>query len=389
MQVFKLFFKVLKSYKGVILVYGIVSFAVAFLMTGPNSGGAAKKDADEMLRQTPVNIAVIDRDTGNMGEIVKEFVKRKNKIVDIEENDDAIAYELYWRAVDYVLIIPEGFEDELLAGKEPAFEGMSTPGTYKAAYFTSELTMYISKIKGLVDAGYTLDEAVKLLDEIGKEQLLSDEQERELSAKILSGDQRALSRLVEANLRFVVTVARQYKGKGVAMEDLVSEGNIGLMKAATKFDATKGVRFVNYAVVYIRQAIEKAIDQQAGLYQVPKDVKEEAARQQSIPLSVDAPLGHRTNMSLLSVLVNQDAPLADERIHSEAIENAVEFALGSLDKRESQVVNAYFGIGQEHETMAEIAEDMELKRERVRQIRDKAVRKLRKAYKSHLRELRK
>ena len=170
MQVFKLFFKVLKSYKGVILVYGIVSFAVAFLMTGPNSGGAAKKDADEMLRQTPVNIAVIDRDTGNMGEIVKEFVKRKNKIVDIEENDDAIAYELYWRAVDYVLIIPEGFEDELLAGKEPAFEGMSTPGTYKAAYFTSELTMYISKIKGLVDAGYTLDEAVKLLDEIGKEE---------------------------------------------------------------------------------------------------------------------------------------------------------------------------------------------------------------------------
>ena len=229
----------------------------------------------------------------------------------------------------------------------------------------------------------------RYLDEIGKEQLLSDEQERELSAKILSGDQRALSRLVEANLRFVVTVARQYKGKGVAMEDLVSEGNIGLMKAATKFDATKGVRFVNYAVVYIRQAIEKAIDQQAGLYQVPKDVKEEAARQQSIPLSVDAPLGHRTNMSLLSVLVNQDAPLADERIHSEAIENAVEFALGSLDKRESQVVNAYFGIGQEHETMAEIAEDMELKRERVRQIRDKAVRKLRKAYKSHLRELRK
>lgn len=228
----------------------------------------------------------------------------------------------------------------------------------------------------------------RYLDEIGKEQLLTDEQERELSKRILGGDAKALSRLVEANLKFVVSIARQYKGRGMAMEDLVSEGNIGLMKAAAKYDATKGVRFVNYAVVYVRQAIEKVIEQMGGLYQVPKDVREEAVRQQSIPLSVDAPLGHRTSMSLLSVLINKDAPMADERIHSEAIEDAIEFALGSLDKRESRVVNAYFGIGQEHETMAEIAEDMELKRERVRQIRDKAVRKLRKAYHRHLKELR-
>ena len=229
----------------------------------------------------------------------------------------------------------------------------------------------------------------RYLDEIGKEALLSDAEERELSAKILNGDQRALSKLVEANLRFVVSIARQYKGKGVAMEDLVSEGNFGLMKAASKFDASKGVRFVNFAVVYVRQQMERAIDQQAGLYKVPKDVKDEVtARQQSMPLSVDAPLGHRTNMSLLAVLVNQDAPLADEHVYSEAIEEAVEYALGVLDERESRVVNAWFGIDQEHETMAEIAEDMDLKRERVRQIRDKAVRKLRKAYKSHLRELR-
>lgn len=225
----------------------------------------------------------------------------------------------------------------------------------------------------------------RYLDEIGKGQLLSDEEERALSARILQGDQRALSKLVEANLRFVVTVARQYKGQGLSMEDLVSEGNLGLMKAAGRFDATKGVRFVNYAVVHVRQAIEKAIEQQTGLYKVPKDVKDElSARQQSVPLSVDAPLGHRANLSLLSVLVNRDAPLADERIHSEAIEDAVEFALGSLDARESRVVNAFYGIGQEHETMAEIAEDMDLKRERVRQIRDKAIRKLRKAYKRHL-----
>ena len=225
----------------------------------------------------------------------------------------------------------------------------------------------------------------RYLDEIGKEALLSDEEERALSAKILQGDQQALSKLVEANLRFVVTIARQYKGRGVAMEDLVSEGNMGLMKAALKFDASKGTRFVNYAVVHVRQAIERAIDQQAGLYQLPKEAKAlEAARQQSMPLSVDAPLGYRTNMSLLSVLVNQDAPLADERVHSEAIEAAVEYALSQLDARESRVINAYFGLTQEHETMAEIAEDMDLKRERVRQIRDKAVRKLRKAYRFRL-----
>lgn len=225
------------------------------------------------------------------------------------------------------------------------------------------------------------------LDEIGKGELLSNEEESELAGRIAKGDDKALAQLVEANLKFVVSVARQYKGKGVAMEDLVSEGNIGLMKAAAKFDASKGVRFVNYAVVHIRQAIEKAIEQQGGLYQMPKDVKQEVARQQSMPVSVDAPLGHRTNMSLLSVLVNKDAPQADERVHSEAIEEAIEYALTTLDDRERRVVNAFFGINQEHETMAEIAEDMDLKRERVRQIRDKSVRKLRKAYRNKLKAL--
>lgn len=225
------------------------------------------------------------------------------------------------------------------------------------------------------------------LDEIGRESLLTAEEEKALSVRILQGDDRALNRLVEANLRFVVSVARQYKGKGLQMEDLVSEGNLGLIKAAAKFDGSKGCRFVNYAVVYVREQIEKAISQQAGLYQLPKDVKEEVTRRQSIPLSVDAPLGHRTNVNLLSVLVNPNSPLADERVHSEAIEAAIEFALGSLDERETKVVNAFFGINQEHETMAEIAEDMELKRERIRQIRDKAVRKLRRAYKEKMREL--
>ena len=228
----------------------------------------------------------------------------------------------------------------------------------------------------------------KYLDEIGRESLLSADEERSLALKAKTGDRRAQNRLVEANLRFVVSIANQYKGKGLQMDDLVSEGNIGLLKAASRFDPDRGARFVSYAVGHVRQQIEKAIEQQAGLYQVPKDVKNEmAAREQSRPMSVDAPLGHRTNMSLLSVLVNQDAPFADERVHSEAIEQAIEFALASLDSRESRIVNAFFGINQEHETMAEIAEDMDLKRERVRQIRDKAVRKLRKVYKSRLREL--
>ena len=229
----------------------------------------------------------------------------------------------------------------------------------------------------------------RYLDEIGHSNLLSDEEERELSRKIRLGDERALARLVETNLKFVVVVARQYKGNGLAMEDLVSEGNIGLMKAASRFDGEKGVRFVNFAAGHVRRQIEKAISQQAGLYQVPKDAATDvSARQQSKALSVDAPLGRRANMSLLSVLVNPDSPMADERVHSEAIENAIEFALLSLSQRESQVVNAYFGIMQEHETMAEIAEDMGLKRERVRQIRDKAVRKLRKTYKQKLKDLR-
>ena len=229
----------------------------------------------------------------------------------------------------------------------------------------------------------------RYLDEIGRESLLSAEEERDLALKIQQGDSRALNRLVEANLRFVVSIANQYKGKGLQMDDLVSEGNIGLMKAASRFDPDRGTRFVNFAVVHIRLQIEKAIAQQTD----PPKGKASGRRDNGEPplksTSVDAPLGYRSNMSLLSVLVNQDAPFADERIHSEAIEEAIEFALGSLDERESRVMNAFFGINQEHETMVEIAEDMDLKRERVRQIRDKAVRKLRKAYRNRMQELKK
>ena len=157
-----------------------------------------------------------------------------------------------------------------------------------------KLAIFAPKILNMEESGLN-----KYLDAIGRESLLSADEERQLSERILKGDSRALNKLIEANLRFVVSIANQYKGKGLQMDDLVSEGNIGLMKAAGKFDASRGTRFVNYAVAHVRQQIEKAISQQEGLYKLPRDVKNEsAARLQSQPLSVDAPLGHRTNMKI-------------------------------------------------------------------------------------------
>lgn len=217
----------------------------------------------------------------------------------------------------------------------------------------------------------------KYLDEIGQESLLSEDEERNLSVCIQRGDERALNKLIEANLRFVVAIARQYQGQGLPMEDLISEGNLGLMKAAGKYDGARGLRFVNYAVVIIRQQIERALKKESAEQRVENN-RDGQTR------SVDAPLGSKNNVSLLSVLVNANSPMADERVYSSTTEAAVEKALGVLNERESRVVNAYFGIGQDNLTMAEIAEDMGLKRERVRQIRNTAVRKLRKSYKQML-----
>ena len=220
----------------------------------------------------------------------------------------------------------------------------------------------------------------KYLDEIGRETLLSEEQERELSLRIRQGDERAFNRLVEANLKFVVAIARQYQGKGLPMEDLVSEGNLGLMKAAGKYDASRGLRFVNYAVVFIRQQIEKALKVESSEQRV------ESARDGQTR-SVDAPLGSKNNMSLLSVLADGNSPLADERVYNSIVAEAVEYALHVLDERESKVVNAFFGIEQDNMTMAEIGSELGLKRERVRQIRERAVRRLRKTFRDKLAEL--
>lgn len=224
----------------------------------------------------------------------------------------------------------------------------------------------------------------RYLDEIGQTTLLSDNEERLLSERIKQGDQKALGRLVEANLRFVVKLASQYRGRGLQMDDLVSEGNIGLMTAAARYDGSRGLRFVKFAAPYVRRQIERAIDQQNGTLKAVG----ETVRSQTRTLSVDAPLGYRSNVSLLSVLVNSDAPLADEGVYSEAIEHAVEFALLTLSERESQVVTRFYGLDCEYETMAEIGDELGLKRERVRQIRNRAIRRLKKSYRQKLVELR-
>ena len=228
----------------------------------------------------------------------------------------------------------------------------------------------------------------KYLDEIGGEQKLTADEERILSERVRSGDDEAQQQLVVANLKLVVAVASRYQGKGLSMDDLVSEGNIGLMKAAAKYDGRRGSRFASYATMLIRQHIERALALEQGATgdNAPTRRAEEPVKKRTADAvkmrSVDAPLGIKPNMSLLSVLVDGNAPLADEGVEQSDSVEVLGRALAVLNDREQHVVKAFFGIGQETQTMAEIAIDMGLKRERVRQIRDRAVRRLRKIGKS-------
>ena len=183
--------------------------------------------------------------------------------------------------------------------------------------------------------------------------------------------------LIEANMGFVVSIARQYLGRGLMLDDLISEGNMGLIKAARHYDESRGVPFVNYAVVHIRQHIEKALGKEGQERRVE-------ARGNGQTRSVDAPLGAKPNVSLLSVLADGSIIQSDERVYKASVARAVEQAIDSLEGREHQVVTAYFGLDGDALTMAEIAADMGLKRERVRQIRDRAVRRLRKEFRHAL-----
>lgn len=212
-------------------------------------------------------------------------------------------------------------------------------------------------------------------DEVGRENVLDSDKERILSEKIMQGDEKAAARLATANLRFVAYIAKKYQGAGVDFEDLVSEGNIALVEAARRFDASHGNRFVSYAAPFIEKAMRNVVDEQAGIVSTPKNASG-TDKKLSHAMSVDAPLGGMENVNLLSVLTNSDSPSPEHNIND--VENAdeIQFLLQALNKRERDVIERCYGIGRPAMTMAEIGVEMGLKRERVRQIRKKAVRKM-------------
>ena len=255
----------------------------------------------------------------------------------------------------------------------------------------------------------------KYLQEIGREALLPVEEEVELSQRIRKGDRRALDKLVRANLRFVVSVAKQYQNQGLSLPDLINEGNVGLIKAAEKFDETRGFKFISYAVWWIRQTILQALAEQSRIVRLPLNqvsavnkitkamtkFEQEYERKPSadelaelvneLPekisdslrasgrhVSVDAPFIEGEENSLLDVMTNPDSPMADKGLVSESLSTEIDRALGVLNEREKQIIERSLGINIQPEmTLEEIGETFGLTRERVRQIREKAIRKLR------------
>ena len=254
----------------------------------------------------------------------------------------------------------------------------------------------------------------KYLQEIGKEELLSTDEEVELAQRIRKGDRKALERLTKANLRFVVSVAKQYQNQGMSLPDLINEGNLGLIKAAEKFDETRGFKFISYAVWWIRQSILQAIAEQSRIVRVPlnqvgsvnkinrmlnkfeqenerRPSSVEISEQTDIPqekvdeaimvnsrhVSVDAPFVDGEDNSLLDVLVNDDAPMADRQLVIESLRSEIDTVLKMLNERERNVITAFYGIGQPEMTLDEIGNKFGLTRERVRQIKEKAIRRLR------------
>lgn len=216
----------------------------------------------------------------------------------------------------------------------------------------------------------------KYLKDIANEEPLTGAEEKDLSERIRHGDSKAAERLITANLRFVVSMARQYQDKGVSIQDLVSEGNIGLIRAVERYDASLGARFVSYAAPFVRKCMEQAVERQAGIYHVSGSEKTKSAKRHGRVLSADASLGGRENVNLLNLIENPDAPETDAMADRIVLTEELGRQLSVLTERERQVVLLFFGIGREKLTFAEIGERMGLKRERVRQIRDRAVRKI-------------
>ncbi len=261
----------------------------------------------------------------------------------------------------------------------------------------------------------------KYLQEIGKEELITVEEEVELAQRIKKGDQAALEKLTRANLRFVVSVAKQYQNQGLSLPDLINEGNLGLIKAAEKFDETRGFKFISYAVWWIRQSILQALAEQSRIVRLPlnqvgslnkinkalskfeqeherKPSTEELAESLELPadkvadtlrvsgrhVSVDAPFVDGEDNSLLDVLVNSDSPNADRALIMESLAKEIHRALATLTERESDIIRLFFGIGCQEMTLEEIGERFGLTRERVRQIKEKAIRRLRHTSRSKL-----
>lgn len=261
----------------------------------------------------------------------------------------------------------------------------------------------------------------KYLQEIGKEEMISAEEEVELAQRIRHGDQKALERLTKANLRFVVSVAKQYQNQGITLPDLINEGNLGLLKAAERFDETRGFKFISYAVWWIRQSILQAISEQSRIVRLPlnqvgsvnkiaheinrfeqeferKPSLDEIAEKIDLPeekideamninghhISVDAPFVDGEDNSLLDVMANENSPMADSSLVEESLRAEIQNALNVLNERERNVIEASYGINRPELTLEEIGAKFGLTRERVRQIKEKAIRKLRSCSKNKI-----
>lgn len=256
----------------------------------------------------------------------------------------------------------------------------------------------------------------KYLQDIGKEELITAETEVELAKRIKQGDQQALEKLTKANLRFVVSVAKQYQNQGLTLPDLINEGNLGLIKAAQKFDETRGFKFISYAVWWIRQSILQALAEQARIVrlplnqvgslnkinkafskleqeyerppsaeelaevlEVPEDKIKESMKVAGRHVSMDAPLStSEDGGTLMDVMANGDSPKADKLLMAESLQKEIERSLSTLTDKEREIIRLFFGIGMNHGlTLEEIGAKFNLTRERVRQIKEKAIRRLR------------
>ena len=254
----------------------------------------------------------------------------------------------------------------------------------------------------------------KYLQEIGRVDLISPDEEVILAKEIRSGNTESLSKLVKANLRFVVSVAKQYQNQGMSLPDLINEGNLGLMKAAQRFDETRGFKFISYAVWWIRQAILQALAEQARIVRlpvnkigsinrinrafsrleqeyerepssqeiadvlemVPEEVKE-ALKTNGRTVSMDAPISTEEDNNMYDVLQSSDTPSPDKNLINESLAYEIERALSTLSPREAKVLKLYFGLGMKHPfTLEEIGEELSLTRERVRQIKEKAIKRI-------------